>query len=52
MGKLIQQLANPPFVGRFATHQRRQVERDLLGERAGQFFQLRIALLLAVLAEP
>ena len=52
MGKLVQQLANSLFVGSFAVHQRRQVQRDLLGERAGQFFQLRIALLLTVLAKP
>ena len=31
MGKLVQQLANSLFVRRFAVHQRRCVQRDLLG---------------------
>lgn len=52
MGELRQQLMDALLVRRLAAHQRREIQHHLLRQRAGQLFQLRIALFLTVLTEP
>ena len=52
MGQLRQQLINALLVRCFAAHQRHEIQYHLLRQRAGQLFQLRIALFLTVLTDP